>query len=42
MTASYVVLSITLKDGMMLRLVPTAEPAFQAGMAQLLIRGWGH
>ena len=37
MSASYMVISITLKDGMMLCLVFTAHPAFQAGRAELLI-----
>ncbi len=42
MNASYMIISITLKDGMMLCLVFTAHPAFQAGRAELLISVWGH
>ena len=42
MTASYMIISITYKDGVMLRLVFTTHPASQAGRAKLLIKVLGH
>ena len=37
MITSYMIISITFKDGMMLRFMFTASPAFQAGWTRLLI-----